>query len=322
VKKGNNFAPKHGKNFQKKPEQRSRTIYEDYLDEAQIKKGLESGTLFQGILRVNQMNRKRAFVSVDDIKIDVMLEGLNSQNRALDGDTVVIELFEPYRWSSFASNNVVIGKDSLNNQVLVASVAQQKGYTNETAVETRIVDLEVIGEEPVSQDAEELQEVRAAFLKEKTLDKIEEKDNDPDQEEDEAVNESSSDEDAIAQAINEAEAREESKHDSEQEIGYGFMDDDKVSSDEEELKALEKNKSHQQGKVKEAKPLVQVKKIKKLVKFEGKTRTERLEEINRIAKDLRPMGKVKAIVKSPNLEKEHLVTLTAVDNYVLEGKNA
>jgi len=56
---------------------------------------------------------------VNDIVVDVMIDGLNQQNRALDGDTVVIQLLDPSKWSKFVSNNIVIGKDSLGQQVKV-----------------------------------------------------------------------------------------------------------------------------------------------------------------------------------------------------------
>lgn len=74
-----------------------------------------------------------------------MIEGLNNQNRALDGDTVILELFEPYRWTQYVSNNVVIGKDSMDRATIINQLSS-KGYTNETAVEARIVDLEVLGD--------------------------------------------------------------------------------------------------------------------------------------------------------------------------------
>ena len=56
---------------------------------------------------------------MNDIVVDVMIDGLNQQNRALDGDTVVIQLLDPSKWSKFVSNNIVVGKDSLGQQVKV-----------------------------------------------------------------------------------------------------------------------------------------------------------------------------------------------------------
>jgi hypothetical protein len=62
------------------------------MTEEQTRAGLENGTLFEGVLRVNQNNRKRAFVTVKDIQVDLMIDGAKEQNRAFDGDTVVVEL--------------------------------------------------------------------------------------------------------------------------------------------------------------------------------------------------------------------------------------
>ena len=66
--------------------------------------------LFEGVFRVNQNNRKRAFVSVNDFIVDVMIDDLMSQNRALDGDTVIISLLDPLYWVSYKTNNIVISK--------------------------------------------------------------------------------------------------------------------------------------------------------------------------------------------------------------------
>lgn len=52
-------------------------------------------------MRVNQTNRRRAFVSVNEFDIDVMLDGLFAQNCALDGDRVLIELFPIMRWQEY-----------------------------------------------------------------------------------------------------------------------------------------------------------------------------------------------------------------------------
>lgn len=75
----------------KNKEPKKRINFEEYLQvEEEIKKGIADGRLFEGNLRVNPNNRNRAFVSIQGIKVDVMIDGLSSQNRALDGDTVLI----------------------------------------------------------------------------------------------------------------------------------------------------------------------------------------------------------------------------------------
>ena len=75
----------------KEKDPQNRSNYEEYIKvEEEIKKGIAYGRLFEGNIRVNPNNRNRAFVSIQGIKIDVMIDGLSSQNRALDGDTVLI----------------------------------------------------------------------------------------------------------------------------------------------------------------------------------------------------------------------------------------
>ena len=77
-------------------------------DEKKIKDGIEKGYLFEGMIRVNPNNRRRAFVNINGLMTDVMIDGLFLQNRALDGDTVLIELLPPVKWVEYTSNNVII----------------------------------------------------------------------------------------------------------------------------------------------------------------------------------------------------------------------
>lgn len=50
-------------------------------------------------------------MNVNGINVDVMIDSLNAQNRALDGDTVIIELAQPSKWADYVSSNVVVGKN-------------------------------------------------------------------------------------------------------------------------------------------------------------------------------------------------------------------
>lgn len=54
---------------------KKRQVYSEYLSEKEIETGLKAGYLFEGIMRVNPNNRKRAFVTVADLKVDVMVDG-------------------------------------------------------------------------------------------------------------------------------------------------------------------------------------------------------------------------------------------------------
>ena len=39
---------------------------------------MQEGRLFEGLLRVNPNNRNRAFVTIDGVPIDVMIDGLGA----------------------------------------------------------------------------------------------------------------------------------------------------------------------------------------------------------------------------------------------------
>jgi hypothetical protein len=76
-------------------------------------------------------------VTIDGVAVDVMIDGLSAQNRALDGDTVIISLFNPARWPNLTSSHLVIG-----GKPALPGKSGKVGITNETAVETRIIDVE------------------------------------------------------------------------------------------------------------------------------------------------------------------------------------
>ena len=99
---------------------------------------MNAGYLFEGILRVNPNNRKRGFVTVPELKVDVMVDGFIQQNRALEGDTVVLSLLPPNAWLKHQTGNNVVVKGAKGEAVSLNGKAA--GYTNETAVETRIID--------------------------------------------------------------------------------------------------------------------------------------------------------------------------------------
>ncbi len=48
-----------------------------------------------------------------------MIDGLIEQNRALDGDTVILELLDPFKWTEYVSNNVVVGTSGKTQSVNV-----------------------------------------------------------------------------------------------------------------------------------------------------------------------------------------------------------
>lgn len=74
----------------------NRTILINYrhisLKEAHA--GLQNNTLLQGFFRINKRNRHDAYVTIDNSDQDIYIPGLRAQNRALNGDTVLVSLME------------------------------------------------------------------------------------------------------------------------------------------------------------------------------------------------------------------------------------
>ena len=67
----------------------------------------------------------------------------------------------------YTTNNVVVGKDSMGKSKLISTITSttKTQYTNETAIETRIIDLETLGTTSKVIDEEELKEVTKEFKK-------------------------------------------------------------------------------------------------------------------------------------------------------------
>lgn len=91
------------------------------------------------------------------------------------------------------------------------------------------------------------------------------------------------------------------------------MDDsDDNDSDFEDVESSEEEKSN--GKLNQKGMVVEsgVSKRNKY-KIDDTNRDKRIDSINRIAKELRPLGKVVHVISSPNMQKELLATLISVN---------
>jgi|LauGreDrversion4_2_1035121.scaffolds.fasta_scaffold1323157_1 hypothetical protein len=67
-------------------------MVEHVTNQEQIAEGLESGDYFKGVIRINPKFRHRAYVSIEGFPNDVLIEGDENINRAMDGDEVIISL--------------------------------------------------------------------------------------------------------------------------------------------------------------------------------------------------------------------------------------
>ena len=89
-------------------------MFEEYEDDQEkINKNLASGIYFKGRFRGNPFSRKHAFVSIEGINEDVLLEEMYLQNRALDGDEVIVLLLPVNLWKILPpQKTLVIGNNN------------------------------------------------------------------------------------------------------------------------------------------------------------------------------------------------------------------
>ena len=75
------------------------SFFEKYVtDKIEIDEKLKEGKYFKGMIRMNPKFRNRAYVSIEELRIDVLVEGYKLMNRAMDGDTVLIEMMPVHQW--------------------------------------------------------------------------------------------------------------------------------------------------------------------------------------------------------------------------------
>lgn len=81
-------------------------FFEKYLDDqVEIEEKLAGGLLWKGVVRMNPRFRHRAYVSISELNIDVLIESYRLINRALDGDTVLLQLLPVHSWTEMSDQN-------------------------------------------------------------------------------------------------------------------------------------------------------------------------------------------------------------------------
>ncbi|CAA7262309.1 unnamed protein product [Cyclocybe aegerita] len=85
-------------------------LYPDYLPATTLLAGVKSGHLHQGHFNANQFNYLEGSVPVPGFSKPVLLIGRENMNRAVNGDIVVVEVFDDSEWKAPADE--VVDQDS------------------------------------------------------------------------------------------------------------------------------------------------------------------------------------------------------------------
>lgn len=84
-------------------------IFPPHMTPNEIHEGIKAGKLLQGSFLASRDNYLEGFVNVEGIEKQVLLQGHDGLNRAVDGDIVAIELFDTDKWK--APSDMVLQDD-------------------------------------------------------------------------------------------------------------------------------------------------------------------------------------------------------------------
>lgn len=112
-----------------------RNYFVPYWSTDTVNEAMQKGEIFKASFRVNAHNRLEAYCTVDGMPIDVLINGVHAQNRAVEGDIVVIKLDTLALWarmkgSAGHGNNCIPLEVSTLPKVAGVLVDKYKGKEN------------------------------------------------------------------------------------------------------------------------------------------------------------------------------------------------
>ncbi|KAH7299125.1 hypothetical protein KP509_25G073900 [Ceratopteris richardii] len=76
-----------------------RTCFRPHWPSFEIEKALEEGEAFRCTIRVNAHFRAEGYVTIEGVPIDVLIDGLEAQNRSIEGDVVAVIINNVSKWT-------------------------------------------------------------------------------------------------------------------------------------------------------------------------------------------------------------------------------
>ncbi|KAE8656316.1 DIS3-like exonuclease 2-like isoform X2 [Hibiscus syriacus] len=113
-------------------------LFATYWPIEAVNDALEKGEAFKALFHVNAHNQLEAYCKIDGVPTDVLVSGISSQNRAVEGDTVVIKVDPLGLWTKMKGSN-----GSSNNSTVVEDcniVQEVNGVAGNSYKSKRIVD--------------------------------------------------------------------------------------------------------------------------------------------------------------------------------------
>lgn len=113
-----------------------RKYFTPYLSEEGVDVAIGRGNAFKAVFRVNAHNRMEAYCTIEGVPIDVLINGLEAQNRAIEGDVVAVALDPVINWAKLKGGNA----NSLLNSVPTSDSCSSSGRSDGISVLQEISD--------------------------------------------------------------------------------------------------------------------------------------------------------------------------------------
>ncbi|KAJ4814037.1 DIS3-like exonuclease 2 [Rhynchospora pubera] len=99
------FTPVQSRKFRAVSREEKKKYFDSYWPDQAAEDAFKRGTAFKAKFRVNAHNRAEAYCTVDGLPVDVLINGIVAQNRAIEGDTVAITLDPITIWTKIKGAN-------------------------------------------------------------------------------------------------------------------------------------------------------------------------------------------------------------------------
>lgn len=125
--------------LKQKSKKKKREFFPDYLTKSQVESGLSERRFVKGVIRNSKKRRSNAYITVEGFERDFLIIGSRDQNRALNGDTVIIEYLGEKTRDEYenCSSGSEMFNDSKKVEILPQNLAEEKILNNKVNVKQK-----------------------------------------------------------------------------------------------------------------------------------------------------------------------------------------
>ncbi|KAG6537344.1 DIS3-like exonuclease 2 isoform X1 [Zingiber officinale] len=116
----------------------SKKYFDPHWSDMSVEEAIKKGRAFKATFRVNAHNRLEAYCTIDGLPVDVLINGVPAQNRAIEGDIVAIVLDPVANWVKLKGVSV---RSSLIPSDGVDNITEAREVIDYNDVHKEIVDL-------------------------------------------------------------------------------------------------------------------------------------------------------------------------------------